>query len=266
MVANTELISEFTRKHACRALLIAVVRNAPEKRSLRVDQCPLPPQPRRGQANLLRADLLSPRGRDQGTPHQYRLRQSRLRSAALFLVAGRYLRKSESAPLGWIDRLIVDSLAGAIRRRNLPGSKSSLAETKARLALRDLNWTRSLALRQAISKIFDSPEKLPHLAPSAGLITHAPENRSTALLLAGWLAGQLGWKLKSESPIVFTASRRRNRAHSGKRSRRHLEQDHPRVRGRPVFGRARSQLARTARRAFPRKRPRVSSSLSGRIG
>ena len=33
LAENTELISQFTRQHACRALLICVIRNAPEPRA-----------------------------------------------------------------------------------------------------------------------------------------------------------------------------------------------------------------------------------------
>ena len=56
----------------------------------------------------------------------------------------------------------------------------------------DLNWARSLHIRQALAQMFDHEDNLPILA---GLnlvkIAHAPENRSTALLLTSWLAAQL---------------------------------------------------------------------------
>ena len=64
------------------------------------------------------------------------------------------------------------------------------------MTLCDLNWTRSIYLRQAVAQIFDNPE---HLAELPGLgsadIVHAPGMRTTALLLAGWLGAQLGWRL-----------------------------------------------------------------------
>ena len=73
------------------------------------------------------------------------------------------------------------------------------------MTLCDLNWTRSLALRQAVSQIFDHPDNLPHLMRLRRVsMMHAPANRSTALLFVGWLAAQLKWKLKSSSPVVFT--------------------------------------------------------------
>ena len=70
--------------------------------------------------------------------------------------------------------------------------------------MRDLNWTRSLYIRQALSQIFDHPENLPHLRDiNTVTITHSPRHRSTALLLMGWLATQIGWKLATMKPVLF---------------------------------------------------------------
>ena len=206
MAANTDLISQFTREHACRALLIAVVRGAPEKRI---------------SAWINAHCHLSRAGAKQICCEQISfLLEGELKGRLTNIVFGHLdsdlplyfwwqgdLSENLNAHLwSWIDRLIVDSACWKDPKAQFARLKSSLAETKARLTLRDLNWTRSLYMRQALSTMFDSPEALPHLAHLQRVaITHAPGSRSTALLLAGWLAGQLGWKLKSESPISFTA-------------------------------------------------------------
>jgi len=98
----------------------------------------------------------------------------------------------------WVDRLIFDSRTWGDPEAefSVVSAISSLAE--ARTVLCDLNWARSLPVRQAIAALFDAPPALAELRliRSVG-ITHAPGSRTTALLLAGWLADRLGWTLVS---------------------------------------------------------------------
>lgn len=100
----------------------------------------------------------------------------------------------------WVDRLLFDS-----RHWKKPSVQfqfitqiTNLTETK--LALCDLNWARSLPVRQALAGMFDSPATLPELQLIRSLhIDHAPGSRSTALLLIGWIADRLGWVLTDAS-------------------------------------------------------------------
>ena len=101
----------------------------------------------------------------------------------------------------WVDRLLFDS-----RHWKKPKQQfefitriANLVETK--LVLCDLNWARSLPIRQALAGMFDNPGTLPELQLLKSLqIDHAPGSRSTALLLVGWIADRLGWVLKEISP------------------------------------------------------------------
>jgi len=71
-------------------------------------------------------------------------------------------------------------------------------EARQRIVLCDLNWVRLIHLRIAVAQFFDHPATHHHLAGIETLeIKHAPGFRSTALLLVGWLAGQLGWERSS---------------------------------------------------------------------
>jgi glucose-6-phosphate dehydrogenase assembly protein OpcA len=96
----------------------------------------------------------------------------------------------------WVDRLLFDSAFWAD-----PGKQFAIIHEIADLAesrtvLCDLNWARSLPVRQALAGIFDCPETLPQLDKIRSLhLSHAPGNRITALLLTGWLADRLGWHL-----------------------------------------------------------------------
>jgi glucose-6-phosphate dehydrogenase assembly protein OpcA len=204
LLENTELISEFTRTHACRALVIAVVRNAPAPHaSAWVNaHCHLSGNSKHICCEQI-SFLLEGEIKGRFTNIVFSNLDSDL--PLYFWWQGDISENLNPHLWAWIDRLIVDSIAWRDPKAQFARLRASLAEAKSQLALRDLNWTRSLQLRQAISQIFDHPENLPHLLRLRRVsMMHAPQNRSTALLFVGWLAGQLKWKLKSESPIVFT--------------------------------------------------------------
>ncbi|MES2570520.1 MAG: glucose-6-phosphate dehydrogenase assembly protein OpcA, partial [Verrucomicrobiota bacterium] len=92
----------------------------------------------------------------------------------------------------WVDRLIFDSQSWSEPKKQFFLLKESLLRAKSRLTLCDLNWTRSLHLRQATAQMFDYPENVAVLDTLRKVaIVHAPDFRSTALLLIGWFASQL---------------------------------------------------------------------------
>ncbi len=98
----------------------------------------------------------------------------------------------------WVDRLIFDS-----RTWERPGQQLALVQKIAALAdsratLCDLNWARLLSLRFALANVFDHANALRSLRKIRSVaITHAPGSSTTAHLLLGWLAAQLGWQLDS---------------------------------------------------------------------
>jgi glucose-6-phosphate dehydrogenase assembly protein OpcA len=203
--ANTALISEFTRTHACRALLICVVRQAPEPRvSAWINaHCHLS---RAGAKQVCCEQitfLLEGEIKGRLTNIVFSHLDSDL--PLYFWLQGDISEHLNPHLWSWIDRLIVDSLDWRDPRTQFARLRASLAESRTRLTLRDLNWTRSLASRQALSQIFDHPDNLPHLRRLQRVtLSHCPAHRSTALLLLGWLAGQLGWQPRSTSPVTFT--------------------------------------------------------------
>lgn len=204
LAENTELISKFTQHHACRALLICVIRNAPEPKA---------------QAWVNAHCHLSRAGAKQICCEQISfLLEGELKGRLTNIV---FSNLDSDLPLyfwwqgdisenlnphlwSWIDRLIVDSLCWKDPKAQFARLLASFGENKARLTLRDLNWTRSLHIRQALSQIFDHPENLPHLRDLTKVkLTYAPENCSTAYLLLGWLATQLGWVLENADALTF---------------------------------------------------------------
>jgi glucose-6-phosphate dehydrogenase assembly protein OpcA len=204
LAENTELIAQFTRHHACRALLICVLRDAPEPRaSAWINaHCHLS----RAGAKQVCCEQISFLLEGEIKGRLTNIVFSNLDSdlPLYFWWQGDLSENLNPHLWSWIDRLIVDSCCWNNPQAQFTRLRASLAATQARLTLRDLNWTRSLYCRQALSQIFDHPENLPHLRDLKHVaITSAPGNRSTALLLLGWLATQLGWTLKSTTPILL---------------------------------------------------------------
>ena len=94
----------------------------------------------------------------------------------------------------WVDRLIFDSRSWEDPSGQFAAVSSIPLLAEARTVLCDLNWARSLPVRQALAGLFDTPGALAELASVSRLeLVHGPESRSTALLLAGWIADRLGW-------------------------------------------------------------------------
>jgi glucose-6-phosphate dehydrogenase assembly protein OpcA len=78
----------------------------------------------------------------------------------------------------------------------------------------DLAWLRSTPWRERIAATFDPPNLRPDLHTiSSVAIRHHPESAVAGLLLVGWLASRLGWKLNplaaTDGRLAGTARRRR---------------------------------------------------------
>ena len=190
--ANTEFVKEFTREHACRALLTCHEPSSTEdKVSAFIN----------AHCHLTRA------GAKQICCEQVSLlfegnTRSRIPSTLfanldsdlpLYLWwQGEFPEEIDETLWSRVDRLIYDSQVWANPKEQFRRLRESLNRGQSNLVLCDLNWARSLHLRQALAQMFDHEENLPILAGLKTVkIAHAPDNRSTALLLTSWLAAQL---------------------------------------------------------------------------
>ena len=217
MDAATAQIAELTRNHACRAILVATEPGAPAQRVqawisahchiggagtakqvcceqitflLEGESCGLIP-------NLVFSHLDS----DLPLYLWWRAHFSEFLGAQL---------------LSRVDRLIFDSKDCSAPKGRFHRLLAAIAAEKPRLILCDLNWTRTLYIRQALAQLFDHPDHLGQLAKIDSVkITHSPLHRCTAVLLAGWLAAQLNWTIGEITPGGFTF---RNAGQTGKLS------------------------------------------------
>jgi glucose-6-phosphate dehydrogenase assembly protein OpcA len=95
----------------------------------------------------------------------------------------------------WVDRVIYDSQTWSNFDEQMKLVRQAQEEARQRIVLCDLNWVRLVHLRLALAQFFDHPATHHHLEEIKALeIKYRPGFRSTALLLVGWLAGQLGWE------------------------------------------------------------------------
>jgi glucose-6-phosphate dehydrogenase assembly protein OpcA len=96
------------------------------------------------------------------------------------------------ALLGLAQATLIDSIDEPVWRDALDLA-SKLSE---RLYVVDLAWLRSTPWRERVAAAFDPPAMRPELDRLTGVtVRHHPDSTVAAMLLLGWLASRLGWKL-----------------------------------------------------------------------
>lgn len=96
------------------------------------------------------------------------------------------------------DRLIIDSQALSAPGTGIPLLANRLRERAMEAIVGDLAWGRTGPWREVVAQFFDSPETLPYLQQLDRVtIGYAAGHPAPVLplLVAGWLASRLGWRL-----------------------------------------------------------------------
>jgi len=196
MRQTTGLIAQITRDHACRAILIGL---DPDTAGADVQACiSAHCHLSRAGAKQVCCEQISFLLGSDGLPLIPNIVFSHLDSDLPLVLwwRGELPAQSEEQLWTWVDRLLFDSQTWREPGDQFQLLRASIEPASPRMTLCDLNWTRSLSLRQAVAQIFDQPECLEELGGlDAVEIVHAPGMGTTALLFAGWLAAQLQWKL-----------------------------------------------------------------------
>ncbi|MFZ0711488.1 MAG: glucose-6-phosphate dehydrogenase assembly protein OpcA [Terrimicrobiaceae bacterium] len=193
--ANTELISQIASKHACRALLIFANPDSPRERA---------------KAWISAHCHLAGKGDRQICSEQITFQLDGGMITALpnivfshldsdlplcFWWQGNFSEPLDKKLWEWVDRLIYDSADW-----NAPPEQFAIVQkirtlTEIRTVLCDLNWTRLLGARFALAQLFDHSCALARIN-NIERVSISCADRTTGLLLLGWLAAQLGWKLQ----------------------------------------------------------------------
>ena len=120
---------------------------------------------------------------------------------------GEFCDPMDSHLTAWVDRLIYDSQSWRDVAAQMRLVEKVRAEAKERVVLCDLNWTRLVQLRFALAQFFDHPTSHHHFAKIRHVeIDFARDYRSTAVLLASWIAVQLQWRRTDQSLHFQTPS------------------------------------------------------------
>ena len=205
MTSNTGLIAQITEDHACRALLICAEPQAAESsvQAWISAHCHLS----RAGAKQICCEQITFLLEGPSRNLIPNIVFSHLDSDLPLLLwwQGEFPDPIDCQLWTWVDRLIFDSSVWRDQCHQLKVLRKSLPEAQGRLTLCDLNWTRTLYFRQALSSLFDHPDTRPFLDQIRRVsISRAPGHRCTALLLVSWLASRLGWTLVAGGEVEFT--------------------------------------------------------------
>lgn len=192
---NTRLISEITEDHACRAIVIGA---DPGSKQNRVEawlnvHCHVS----RAGSKQVCSEQLSFLLEGPSARLLPNIVFSQLDSDLPLVLwwQGEFSDPMDPQLWAWVDRVVYDSQAWGDFRTQMGRVETAQAEAKQRIVFCDLNWTRLIQIRLALAQFFDHPATHAHFEKIDRVETDfAPGFRSTALLLAGWLAAQLRWE------------------------------------------------------------------------
>jgi len=191
LVANSEIIGEITREHACRAILIELDKDA-EEASIRAwitAHCHLA----HGQKSVCCEQIAfhltgTSRGRFRNSLFSHL--QSDL--PLVFWWQGEFSSMYSEGLYRRIDRLVYDSSSW----ENLTAGYEKIIQSLQRvdLVVQDLAWTRTYHFRMAIASLYDDPIALNALPATQRIKIHAHStHRVSALMLLAWICEMAGW-------------------------------------------------------------------------
>jgi glucose-6-phosphate dehydrogenase assembly protein OpcA len=195
---NTELISKIAGQYACRALLIFADPHATRSEA---------------RAWISAHCHLAGKGERQICSEQITFRLDGEMVSALpnivfshldsdlplyFWWQGNLREPLDKKLWGWVDRLIYDSAEWETPAEQFRLVQNIKTLTEVRTILCDLNWTRLVGARFALAQLFDHSCALARIH-KIERVSISCATRTTGLLLLGWLAAQLGWKLEPGS-------------------------------------------------------------------
>lgn len=205
LIANSEIIRELTREHACRALLVEINSAAPPSlRAWITAHCHLAEGRKSVCCEQISFHLTGKvTGRFRNTVFAHLNSDLPL----VFWWQGELSDILTERLVSVMDRLIIDSSSW----KNPAASFARIEEASQAnpdLIIQDHAWSRSFQFRLGIASLFDDPvarDALP--AIDRVEITYHPEHRNTALQTLAWLATQAGWKdRQSTAGFAFESS------------------------------------------------------------
>jgi len=198
--ANSEIIQNLTREHACRALLLAVDRNAENTDA---------------QA-WVTAHCHLAHGKKSVCCEQIAFRLNGITPGRLNNTLFAHLHSDLPLILWWqgdltsafrenlytlIDRLIVDGMSWSNPAEGYTNLSEAMEKAGSSLVTQDLAWSRTYTFRTSLASLFDEPlalQALPKLTEIS--ITTNPHTHLLAQWMIAYMAHQAGWSIKSATP------------------------------------------------------------------
>jgi len=204
LTLNSRIVSELTRDHACRALLIEMDRSAsqPSLRAWVTAHCHLSQGKKSVCCEQIAFALTGvSRGRLRNTVFAHL-------SSDLPLILwwqGELSPIFEERLYSVIDRFVFDSSSWSNPQASFTIIDQAVHGSKRPLVIQDLAWTRTYQYRLALASLFDDPlaqQNLSHISQIE--ITHHPLHRNSALQLLSWLATQAVWRQGLELQLAVS--------------------------------------------------------------
>ena len=198
LTRNSEAALQLTKEHACRALLIAMDREAPETsiRSWITAHCHLAHGKKSVCCEQL-AFLLSGKavGRLRNTVFAHMASDLPL----VFWWQGELSNIFEERLYRMIDRLIVDSSTWVDPLVGFERLGEAVSDARHRMVLQDLSWTRTFHFRLSLAALFDDlvAQRALKEVETVRIVAQS-KHRISALMLLGWLVTQAEWRMGLE--------------------------------------------------------------------
>ncbi len=201
LARNSKIVSEITREHACRAILIGIDKDQPEQETKAwvTAHCNLS----NGQKSVCCEQLAfhltgKVRGRMRHTVFSHLNSDLPL----VFWWQGELSFIFDEPFYSILDRLVIDSVDWV----NTSEGYSKLSQVlKTGLVIQDLAWTRTFHYRLGIAALFDDLTAQDNFkAIEKVKIVHQPVQKVTALLMLAWLSEQAGWSLVDTDLDTYT--------------------------------------------------------------
>jgi|TARA_B110000914_G_scaffold153153_1_gene134321 glucose-6-phosphate dehydrogenase assembly protein OpcA len=206
LIKNSETIQKLTRENACRAVLIAMDREA-KKSSLQAwitAHCHLA----HGKKSICAEQisfLLS--GYSMGRLRNTVFAHLNSDLPLVFWWQGDFSDLFEERLYRLLDRLIFDSASWRDPKASFRRLVKAREDTKGEIVTQDLSWTRSYFYRLAVARLFDDPKAQKSFSKLEEVKVKAhPDHRMAALLLLSWVITRSGWKVESGQGDEWTAS------------------------------------------------------------
>lgn len=201
--ANTRLLEEITREHACRGmLLLALPGGEPSARAWITAHCQLYD----GQKSVCSEQVSFVL--EGGNMNQVRNIVFAHLDSDLPLVCwwqGDLTANFSERFYSVMDMLFIDSSKWARPARDFEILLSALAESTARFRVYDLSWLRSHLFRTALASCFSNAPALAELARLQDIeIVHSRTHRMAGLLIAAWIGVRLRCRLETAEGIRLT--------------------------------------------------------------